>query len=1113
MDELKSGAIHYFTMQSRGLSGSSDRRTFTNFLKGQLFYSIVLVFVLMLSGVTDAWSQNTQIVRGRLSDKSSDDPVIGATVAELDKDNRIVGGTASDINGDFIYKMKNQENKLQVSVIGYRSREVKPVFNKPMAIQLESTDIEIDAVTVTAERQSSSGLTNVEQRDKASSSVKLELIEMQDVGVSSTADALQGKVSGLDIISASGDPGSGSQIVIRGLSSIGNNKPLIVIDGIPQDRVSADIDLSSADQEDISNMINIALQDIKSIEVLKDAGATAIYGSKGADGVLLIETRKGKMGDVQFEYQYKHSINVQPDAIPMLNGDEYIMLQLEQLHNSRGVFSLPREIAYDRDFKDFYNYSQNTDWLGAITQKGVTMDHYFALSGGGDKTRYSASFSYVDEGGTTINTQSKRFSTRINLDYILSKKLMYTVLFSYTTNEVDKNYIFNEGQGDNEMNIRKMAYIKAPNMSILEFDENGKETGEYFNPINSYQGSGSTFFNPVAVGKLSSNDKRENSLENTFKLRYMFTDWLIFRQSLSFQYSGSKTNKFLPYNSMGIDWVHWQVNMAEEANNIWSAIRTESQCSFNVPFDAKVHDLSGAVTWSTNQENYEWMNLQSSRTPSVDVQDPAVNSQVNWIGSGSGDKHELGLSVNLNYKLLDRYMFQYNARADANSAFGINNRWGLFQGVSLGWRFSSEPFMADIDWLGESKFRVSWGTSGRPPGESYARFALYETSGSGSYVGNPTIVPTRIQLDNLKWENVESINLGFNVNLFKDRLYVEGDFYSKLTTDILFKDYSIPYSAGYDQLKYYNGGELSNKGWELMINYKIMKTKDYEWTAYFNTSHNANRFTVLPENFNNEKSTSIGNGEYPRRIVEGEPIGSFFGFEYLGVYSRDIDAVAKDAGGNSIYDADGKVVPMTYAGTYRFKGGDAKYRDRNYDGKIDLNDVTYIGDSNPDYIGGFGSSFTYKDFDISVGFHYRLGFDIINGIAIETEGMNNKNNQSKAVLSRWRIEGQDEPNMLPRAFENNPANNLGSDRYVEKGDYLRLNSVKIGYKVPKRICNILRVKRMNLALSARKLLTFTNYSGQDPEIGQDASDPFWIGVDEARTPPSRMTTISASVYF
>ncbi len=1108
----RNGLSSKYAMQSCSMSASSGNNAINLFcMKRLLKITFCAVFILLLSSV-DVWSQTAQIVRGRLSDKKSGEPVIGATVAEVDVDNRIIGGTASDINGDFIYKMKSTGNKLQISVIGYRSKEVAPSFSGAMSIAMESSDIEIDAVTITGQRQASSGLTNVEERDKASSSVKLDLIEMQEAGVTSAADALQGKISGLDIISSSGDPGSGSQIVIRGLSSIGNNKPLIVIDGVPQDRVSSDVDLSSADDEDISNMLNIALQDIKSIEVLKDAGATAIYGSKGADGVLLIETRKGKMGDVKFEYQYKHSLNVQPPAIPMLNGDEYIMLQLEQLHNARGVFDLPREIAYDRDFDDFYNYSANTDWLGEITQNATTMDHYFALSGGGDKTRYSASFSYLDEEGTTINNRFNRFSTRINLDYILSKKLMYTVLFSYTNSGRDKNFIFNEGQGDNEKNIRKMAYTKAPNMSVMEHDRDGNLTGEYFNPINSYQGNGSDYFNPVAVGRLSKNNQREHSLETTFKLRYMLNESFIFRQTVSFQYSGSKTNKFLPYNAMGIDWINWQVNKTEESNNIWSAIRTESQFAFNAPFeDTKIHDLSGAISWSTNQSGSEWMNFQSNRTASIDLQDPASDAQINWIGSGSGESREMGLSFNLNYKFLDRYMAQFNARADANSSFGKNNRWGLFEGISLGWRFSDEPFLDGADWLGESKVRVSWGTSGRPPSDPYARFGLFTSS--GDYVRNSAIIPNSIQLDNLKWENVESYNAGFNINMFKDRLYIEGEFYTKKTTDISFGFYSIPYSSGFTQLRFYNGGEMANKGWELMLTYKAIKKKDMDLSFNFNTSHNVNSFTKLPDNFNNEKSTSIGNGEYPRRIVEGEPIGSFFGFEYLGVYARDEDAYAKDADNKIIYDAHGDPVPMTYMGTYTFKGGDAIYRDRNHDGKIDLNDVTYIGDSNPDFTGGFGASFTYKNFDVSVSFYYRVGFDIINGIAIKTEGMNDKNNQSKAVLRRWRVEGQNEPDLLPRAYENHPCNNLGSDRYVEPGDFLRLNNLKIGYKVPKNICKTLHVDRMNLAFSGRKFLTFTKYSGQDPEIGQDASDPFWIGVDEARTPPSIMSTLSVSIFF
>jgi hypothetical protein len=329
----------------------------------------------------------------------------------------------------------------------------------------------------------------------------------------------------------------------------------------------------------------------------------------------------------------------------------------------------------------------------------------------------------------------------------------------------------------------------------------------------------------------------------------------------------------------------------------------------------------------------------------------------------------------------------------------------------------------------------------------------------------------------------------------------------------LFYRYQIPTSSGYDNLRFLNGGALENKGWELMTDFKIIQGAKFRWSANFNISQNINSFTDLPDNFNTEKSTSISNGEYPLRVMKGEPIGSFFGFRYLGVYPTDADALARDANGNLLLDEAGIPIPMTYTGTYIFRGGDAKYEDINKDGVIDLNDVVYIGDSNPDFIGGFGSRFEYKNFDLSFAFHYRLGFDIINGVAIETEGMTNRNNQSKVVLNRWRVQGQDEEGMLPRAYMNHPANNLGSDRYVEPGDYLRLTNIRLGYRLRGDLCKKLRVRSMNFGVSARKILTLTRYSGQDPEVGQNASDPFWIGVDQANTPPPMILTFSIAVGF
>ncbi|MFO7932714.1 MAG: SusC/RagA family TonB-linked outer membrane protein [Bacteroidales bacterium] len=1069
--------------------------------------AILLALALMLC-FADGYSQQNRIIRGRVTDSEEGIAVIGANIIEYDEEDRIINGTISDVNGDFVLEMKDLSHTLRISVIGYETIEIEPDPSRVMSIELNPTQVELEEVTITAEAQSRFSLTNIDERDKASSSVKIDLIEMQDSGVLSATDALQGKISGLDIISASGDPGSGSQLVIRGLSSMGNSQPLVVVDGVPQFRIDRDnFDISSADTEDLGNLINIAVQDIKSVEVLKDAASTAVWGSQGADGVLLIETHTGRLGKVQFDYQYKPSLNIQPPAIPMLDGNEYIMLQLEEWHNAYGVFDIPREIAYDRDFSDFYNYSANTDWLGEITQNGLTNDHYFKVAGGGQKTRYFTSVSYVNEGGTTINTNSRRISTRVNLDYYLSRRLIFTIQFNYF-NRNTNNHVNIERK-----NVRQMALIKSPNMSIWEYDPFGIPTGEYFTPISSYQGYGGTYFNPVAVANLDKNNQRSNNLQNTFRLHYNINDWITINETISFQYEGAKTQTYLPYNALGTDWLAWTVNKAEESNNINSSIRTETQLAFDSPFTNQNHSLTGALTWITSQSRWEWMNLQSNKIPSTDIQDPAIDGQINWIGTGSGETRSLGALANINYKYKDKYLIQTVVRADASSAFGANYRWGLFPGISLGWRFSSEPFMQLYQWLDDSMLRFSWGISGRQPGQAYARFATYESTPNGQYMVYPAIVPQSVQLDNLKWESQSSYNIGLELNLLNYRIYLEADVYQKITSDLLFDPYFIPTSSGYDRFTFLNGGQLENKGWELMADFTIIKGEFFDWSVNLNTSQNVNSFLDLPDNFNTERSTAIGNGQYPLRVMEGEPIGSFFGFRYLGVYPTDADAMARDANGNVIRDKEGNPLPMTYLGTYVFRGGDAKYEDINHDGKIDLNDVVFIGDSNPDFIGGFGTSVGYKNFDLACSFHYRLGFDIVNQVAIDTEGMNDRNNQSKAVLSRWRVQGQDEEGMIPRAYLNHPANNLGSDRYVEPGDYLRLINLKLGYRLRQDWCDRLNLRSVNLAFSARKILTVTNYSGQDPEVGQDATDPFWIGVDRANTPPPKILTMSVAIGF
>lgn len=1075
---------------------------------------LFLIINLMASSVTNG--QSSFVVRGSVTDKETGDAIPGATIMEYDENKRIVSGTITDLNGNYTLKVSNKEVFVGYSFIGYISQEIQLNGRNMMNVELEPEAYGIDEVVVVA-TGSFDPLTGLSERNMASSVVKVDMEGAVDMVGVSAEEALAGKVSGLDILSVSGDPGSGSSIVIRGLGSLGNSKPLIVVDGIPQAvSLGSDIDLSAADQEDIGDLVNIAPQDIKSITVLKDAGSTAQWGSKGADGVLQIETYRGKKGKTRFDYQGKYTLNVQPPPIPMLNGDEYIILQSEEWKNARGIYIKPDELAYNPNYIDFHNYSQNTDWVDAITRNGYINEQFFKLSGGGNRTRYYSSFNMLQNTGTTINTGLKRVTTRTNLDYNVSEKLRFAVQFSYSNSDKEGNYIFrvyDELTGRYQRtNLREMAYRKAPNMSIYEYDPDGNLTGEFFTPINSYQGSGTQYFNPVAVGTYSINDVDENRVMNNFTLNYQIASWLRFQQMVSFQYINQKENQFLPYNAIGADWLNGMNNESREDNTTDTKILTRSQLFFFFNKNSK-HLISGSLMFETDQQTSETSVLKGQKGPSTQILDPAANSPINYLGTGASETHTLGLFGNINYIIADKYIFLANLRFDGSSRFGKNNRWGMFPSTGIAWRFASEPFMSHFESLSSGKLSYSYGLAGKQPGGAYDRHAIYNTVNPGQYIEDPIIVSRQIQLSNLKWQTLYSNNLKLEVGFFKDRLMFTGELYRKVTRDLLWKNYSIPASSGYATLKWFNGGSVENKGWEMMIYLRPYQRNKKSITFNFNINKNINTFLEFPPNFNNERDENIGNAQFPRRADAGLPIGTFYGFNYLGVWSSDEDVKAYNEDGEVLLDVNGDPVPLSYKGTYLFQGGDARYEDRNHDGKIDILDVMNLGDSNPDLMGGFGANIIMNNFRISTQWHYRLGFQIVNEIAMNTEGMLGRDNQSLAVLNRWRIPGQDDESLLPRAYLGHPANNLGSNRYVEDGDFLRLINLTMAYELPKSICNKLKVRSIDLSLTVRKLFTFTNYSGQDPEIPQVIEDPFWFGTDRANTPPPKAYSLSLSFGF
>ena len=1054
-----------------------------------------ILFLLLITTFSTHMYAQPHILRGSVSDEVGGLP--GATIVELDANNRVVGGEITNMDGDYQIILSSPNATVQYSFIGFKTVVENVNGRTFINVTLETDDFLLSEVVVTGEGPSTS-LTGVNRRDQTGSSTIVSLDAIRGAVVTSVDDALQGQVAGLDIVGG-GAPGSGSSIVIRGLGSLAGSTPLIVVDGVIQRESSMDIDFASADQEDIGMLVNIAPEDIKSVRVLKDAAETAIYGARGANGVLEIETNKGARGRTRFDLTYRKSISIEPPRIPMLNGDEYVMLQQEMYHNRYGVFNLPPEISNDIDFLDYYNYAQNTDWVEDITRIGEIDDFGFQISGGGDRTQYFASVNYQNNIGTVKNTANERFTSRINLDYRISDKLNLTTQISYV----------NVYRDDNWNNVRSMAYRKAPNMAIYEHTPDGLQTNEFFTPMTNYQGNGVVFFNPSAVVAYSDVDNANNSFQTNFSLRYRVNKWLTFSEMVSFQFQNSKRMEFLPYKAIGANWLNPLNNSSTERNSTGTLVTTRTMANF-APINNITHVLSGVLMFETNQDQSEFILTSAGGSPSTSITDPSASPLRRSINSGSSVINSLGFLAQIHYKFLDRHIFQVNMRSDASSSFGAGSRWGNFPSVSYAWRFSGEPFLEHWNFMNDSKFRISYGLSGRSTVGAYHRHGLYD--GIGSYMDIGTVIPIQAQLQRLKWETTTMLNVGVDFSFFDYRLLINADYYDRITNDVLWNNYPLPSSAGFDRLTRYNDGRIQNTGFEFSTNVVVVRQKDWRVGLNFNIFFNENKFLSFPANIVDER-TDISNGNYPVKAELGKPVGSFFGFRYLGVYPTTADAVARNADGSIKLDPFGNPIPMNYNGEYQFEGGDAMYQDINHDGIIDLNDVVYLGDSNPDFAGGFGINLGYKQLQLNAQFLYRYGYQIVNMVALNAESMSNKDNQSKAVLNRWRVSGQDFPNMLPRAYQGHPANNLGSDRFVEDASFIRLNNLSLNYTLPTAVLKNLRLNSARVGINVRKLMTFTRYSGQDPEVRISQSGALWFGTDTGTAPPAIVTAINIAVGF
>lgn len=1105
-------------------------------MKSNLLISFFFILTLLPCTVSGQ-KQGTEVVIQGTVTAPGEGPVIGVNVAEVDANNRVVSGTITDFNGRYVLRVKNTANKLTFSYIGYSKQTKKIGTATRVDVVLVDDTQNMRDVVVTATRKHSDGGYTIPQREISTAMQTIKMEELEGLQVSSVDEALQGRIAGLDIVASSGDAGSGSSMRIRGASSInGSNQPLIVLNGVPYEmQVDQSFDYANSNQEQFANLLSINPDDIQEITVLKDAAASAVWGSKGANGVIMINTKKGRSGPTRIEYSYRYTGTVQPKGRKILNGDDYTMLMKQEYFNPQqnSNASNVTEYNYDKSFLYYEDFNNNTDWVDAVSQIGNISDHYLTLSGGGERATYRISGGFLTQNGTIIGQTNSRLSSRSYIDYRVSDRMKFTAELSYTYSNYNRSYSFNFGAGNSpneDMSILGIAYVKMPNSGIYKQDALGNNTDDFFiipNLSSSKLNNDQKFLvNPVALALLAKNNVKNYRTLPTFRVQYDFIEpseqILRYNMYVSFDINNDKTSKFLPSEIMNYGWTDSRYNRAESADHESVSIQTDNNLLWNTKFGDD-HDFTLYGSFQTTEGRSNYQGISSYGLISQGADDASTQAYLTHEETGRSHWRNMAIMGRMHYAYKGRYIFDATLRRDGSTKFGNGRKWGNFPGISLKWIMSDEPFMKSTEnWLSMLAFRPGWGKAGNQPGSEYLHYSRYRDD--GSYAGESVQIPTSLQLKNLSWETTSSFNYGLDLGLFKDRILVDANLYYKRTSDMLFRDVAIPNSSGFGALSYQNAGTMDNNGWELnFYANKAISSGKFSVDFRFNLANSINTIVDLDDKilqtYNGQYNYE--NGSYLTRIQEGNAYGSIYGFKYLGVYQYDKYVpgeqenapVARDVLGDVITDEKGEPLPMYFnysqrngGARYEFRGGDAIYEDINHDGNIDELDIVYLGNSNPRILGGFGTTMRYGNFSCSLTFNFRVGNKIINDARMYSENMYSTNNQSTVVNWRWRKDG--DVTTIPRALYQYGKNWLGSDRFVEDGSFVRFKYLTLNYSVPKKILQPFKIDKMNFYMSMNNIFVLTPYSGVDPEIGFGS---LGISKDTGRTPRSKDLTLGVTI--
>lgn len=848
-------------------------------------------------------------ISGTVSDEFG--PVIGCNVIEKDANNRNVNATITDVNGNFQLAIKNPKNKLVVSYVGYKTFSQVIGSQTNFQVQLKDAN-ELGTVTVTAKQRFRGDGLSIPKDEVSVATQTMNMDIVDGLAFTSADEALQGQIAGLDIVANSGNLGAGTTMRMRGVTTInGSSEPLIVVNGNIMDVPDAkDTDWSTATEETYSSLLSINVNDIESIDIMKDAAATAIWGARGANGVISIKTKRGKRGKIRIDYNFSLQGNWQPKGYNLLSGDEYTMLMKEELYNptqNPSATTNINELNYNKSWAEYNNWNDNTDWVKAVTQTGWNQSHGLTISGGGEKAVFRISANYDHQTGTIIKQVLNRFSTRLNLEYYVSDKLKFTTEFPLTYTKNQKSYA----------NILGKALSMAPNMSIYREDGNGIDTNEYYIMLpsaekdeygSSISGTSSLQLksvrdigNPVAIANLAWNNESTYRITPDFRINYYFLGNDDHKTRLDYEGQVyldifSKSNPtYCPGSLSTNGWKDNSYNLYTMDDYNSFQFQTRHQLIFTPKF--KNEDIAWMMLgrWELTSGTSYGQNVSERKLP-LGAQSPTLPAEISNMSTSNGEWRSIAgvFSTHLSYK--GRYNADFTVRADGTTRFGDNNKWGYFPGMSVRWNISDEPWMK---WsrkvLSMLAFRPSWGVNGRTPSSEYLQYAKY-AAGSQYGNGNTLLPSTRVdglQLSDLKWEKTTSWNLGANLGLFDDMIEADFNYYYKKTKDLLNPGVAISSQTGYTTLAWKNIGSMENKGWEFNITAKkFIKAGKFSMDASFNVAQNFNKITEMDQTVLdgiNEDWSADSRGKYFKRIQVGNALGSIFGLRHKGVYQYSYD--------------------------------------------------------------------------------------------------------------------------------------------------------------------------------------------------------------------------------